>query len=166
MMPTINNSFLADFSIPLFREAQPLHWVGPIPNNPVGITNFTNIEQWRLHVASLQFQGFAPEPIRAKHEHVLRILFLAWMDVAVIKTAEMALLATLEAAIKMRYPKMGRTTTLEGALKHLIEHGRVTDSDLPVVRQSGGAVVKNLLLWIGAAYRSDVRRNGRRFRPR
>ena len=143
-MPRINNSFLADFSIPLVRKTQPLQWVGPIQNNPVGITYFTNIEQWRLYVVSLQFKGVAPEQIRAKHEHVLRVLFLSWLDAAVIKTAEMAVLATLEAAIKMRYPET-EIPTLEKALKHLIKHSKVTDNDLPVVRQSGGTVVKNLL---------------------
>ena len=143
-MSGFNESFLADFAIPLFRDSQPLQWVGPIPGNPVDITQFTCMEQWRLHVHGLQLRGDAPKIIRSKHEHMLRVLFLAWMDAAVIKLAELAALAALEGAIKARYPKQ-RFKGLEAALKHLVEHGGVTDDALPVFQQSGGVMVQNLL---------------------
>ena len=128
-MSEFNESFLADLAVPLFRESQPLQWVGAVPGNPVSITQFTSMEKWRLHVHGLQLRWDAPEIIRNQHEHMLRVLFLAWMDAVVIKLAELAALATLEGAIKARYPKQ-RFNGLEAALKHLVEDGGVSDEVL------------------------------------
>lgn len=75
---------------------------------------------------------------------MLRVLYLAWLDDSVIKLAELAALANLEAAIKARY-RLKATDMLESALRHLVNEIGVVDSDLRVVRECGGSVVVNLL---------------------
>jgi len=113
---------LLNFSIPLFRDASPLQIAGPTLDNPATIFQFTNIEDWRQHVRGLRLRGDIPEIFRRKHDHVLQVLFLAWLDSAVIKLAELGALATLEAAIKGRYTDQ-EFRGLEQALEHLLDTG-------------------------------------------
>lgn len=134
---------LSDFSLPITRESNPLLLPGPIPGNPLALRQFSNIEQWRQYVLGLQLQGQPPQAIRSNYERMLRVLFLAWLDASVVKLAELAALASLEAAIGRRYDKKFRG--LETALKYLIEEVGVTDADLHTFRESGGSVVGNLL---------------------
>jgi hypothetical protein len=47
---------------------------------------------------------------------MLRVLYLAWLDDSVIKLAELAALANLEAAIKARH-RLKATDMLESALR-------------------------------------------------
>jgi hypothetical protein len=136
-------NLLSDFSLPITRESNPLLLPGPVPGNPVAMRQFTNIEQWRQYVLGLQLQGKPLQAIRSNYERMLRVLFLAWLDVSVVKLAELAALASLEVAIGRRYDKKFRG--LETALKYLIEEIGVTDADLRTFRESGGSVVSNLL---------------------
>lgn len=50
------------------------------------------------------------------YARMLRALYLAWLDDSVIKLAELAALANLEAAIKARY-RLKATDMLESALR-------------------------------------------------
>lgn len=87
--------------------------------------------------------GEPPEAIARGYARALRVLYLAWLDASVIKLAELAVLASLESAIAIRYHK--RFKGLETALAYLIQHGGVNDANLRVVRECGGSVVANLL---------------------
>ncbi|HEX7326598.1 MAG TPA: hypothetical protein VF292_14810 [Rhodanobacteraceae bacterium] len=116
---------------------------GPVPGNPAAIRGFTELTQWRRFVLDLQLSGRPPDAILQAHERVLRVLYLAWFDGAVIKFAELGALACLEAAISSRYPQKFRG--LEQALKYLIPQSGVTDANLRVVRECGGAAIANLV---------------------
>lgn len=128
---------------PLSRKGDPLHWWGPVPGNPVAPRQFIRLEDWREYVTTLCPSGEPPEVIARGYVRTLQVLYLAWLDAPVIKLAELAALANLESAIVVRYQK--RFRGLEAALKHLVEHGGVTDADFRMVRECGGAVVANLL---------------------
>jgi len=128
---------------PLSREADPLQWWGPVPGNPVVPRQFTRLEDWRAFVTDLCPLGEPPEIIAHGYARTLRVLYLAWLDGSVIKLAELAALANLESTIVIRYHK--RFRGLEAALKHLVEQGGVTDTDLRMVRECGRPVLANLL---------------------
>ncbi len=136
---------LFDFSVPLFRDNNPLQIVGPGPGNPTMIREFRDLASWRDHVLGLRLRGGAPTIFQQKHDRVLQLLFLAWMEPSIIKLAELGALATLEATIKARYPEAGKSWSFSKLLDHLVKQGNLVDSDLPVSRESGCAVVSNLL---------------------
>jgi hypothetical protein len=132
-----------EFSSDANRGAGPLLLPGPIPGNPVALRTFSDIEQWRGFVLGLQLEGHPPDLIHHSYERMLRVLYLAWLDASIIKLAELAALACLEASIKSRYNE--KFSGLEAALKYLVGKGGVTDRALRSVQISGGAVVQNLL---------------------
>lgn len=144
MLEHEDDLFLSNFSIPLFRDASPLEIIGPTRGNPTTFFQFTNIEDWRHHVRGLRLRGDIPEIFRGKHDHVLQVLFLAWLDSAVIKLAELGALAVLEAIIKGRYPKQ-KFKGLAHALEYLVKYGGVTDEALPIYQETGVCAVQNLL---------------------
>lgn len=126
------------------RGGDPLLLVGPTPGNPAELQPFTNVEQWRQHILALRLSGTPPEAIKRNHDRMLRVLFLAWLDASLIKLAELAALANLEAASKTRY-QLKAAGGLEAALRHLVDQIGVTDADLRLVRECGGTVVSRLL---------------------
>lgn len=132
-----------DFSSAVILEAGPLLLPGPIQGNPVALRAFSDIEQWREFVLGLQLRGSPPDVVRYNNERMLRVLYLSWLDASIIKLAELAALANLEAAINRRYSKKFRG--LEAALRYLVKKGGVTDEALVTVQISGGAIVSNLL---------------------
>ncbi|HEX5412669.1 MAG TPA: hypothetical protein VFZ27_12540 [Terriglobia bacterium] len=145
MFESKDEPLLLDFSIPLFRDSEPLQIVGPVPGNPAAIRQFTNLADWRSYVLGLQLRGSTPKVFRRKHNHVLRTLFLAWLDANVIKLAELGGLAMLEGAIRARYPEIKinkKQPGLECALTHLVEHGGLNDDAL---RETGARVSHNIL---------------------
>ncbi len=135
---------LLDFSIPLFRDSDPLVIQSPVPGQPTAILQFTNLADWRRHVLGLRLRGATPPIFRRKHDQALQLLFMAWLDVTVIKLAELGALATFEGACKARYPNQ-EFRGLENALKYLIEHEGLVDEAFRVYRETGGAIVQNLL---------------------
>jgi hypothetical protein len=132
-----------DFLSAVIHEAGPMLLPGPISGNAVALRTFSDIEQWRGFVLGLQLQGSPPDIVQHNYERMLRVLYLAWFDASIVKLAELAALANLEAAIKNRYSK--KFKGLEASLRHLIEKGGVTDGALRSVHISGGAIVGNLL---------------------
>jgi hypothetical protein len=134
---------LSDLSFPIVRGSDPLVLVGPVPGNPAAVLQFTNIEQWRQRVLTLRLLGNSSATIRRNYEHMLRVLFLVWFDGSIIKLAELAALASLEAAIKQRYEL--KLNGLEASLEHLVNKIGVRDADLRVIRECGGTVVSRLL---------------------
>jgi hypothetical protein len=147
---------LSNFSIPLFRDANPLQIISPKRGNPTAIFQFTNIEDWRQYVRGLRPRSDIPEIFRRKHDHVLQILFLAWLDSTVIKLAELGALATLEAIIKGRYPKQ-KFKGLAHALEYLVKCAGVTDEALPIYQETGVHVVQNILGSIKACQDKDCK---------
>lgn len=128
---------------PLLRENDPLRWIGPVSHDPVAVREFTRLDDWRAYVLDLCPLSEPPELIARGYARTMRLLYLAWLDAAVIKLAELVALAALESAIQYRYSK--RFRGLEAALRYLIQYGGVTDGDLRVVRDCGGSVVANLV---------------------
>jgi hypothetical protein len=136
---------LLDFSIPIFRDTEPLQIVGPVPGNLAAIREFTNLADWRSYVLGLQLRGSVPRAFRRQHNRVLQTLFFAWLNADVIKLAELGALATLEGAIKARYPeikKKKKNPGLEDALTYLVKHGGLNDEAL---RETGACVSQNIL---------------------
>jgi len=127
------------------RLGNPLLLPGPVPGNPVAMRQFTTIAQWDAYLKTLRLSGTPPGLLQRDYEHMLRVLALAWWEAPVIKLAELAALARLETAITLRYPGK-KFRGLESAMQHLIQSNNVSNSDLRTYRESGGAIVENLLL--------------------
>lgn len=98
---------LSKFSFPLFPDNEPLQIVVPAPGNPTMIREFRHLASWRGHVLGLRLRGDAPLILQQKHDRVLQLLFLAWIDPNIVKFAELCALATLEATVSARYPEAG-----------------------------------------------------------
>lgn len=76
---------------------------GPGRSN-VYFMDFKHISEWREYLFSLQIESNRVPDFLAKMYHdSLRILFLAWVETAVIQMAEFQALRTLEAALRGVY---------------------------------------------------------------
>jgi hypothetical protein len=154
---TSEHSLLLDFSFPLFRDTKPLTVIGPTSGSPASIRQFTELSDWRQHVQGLSLRGNVPVEFRQKYDRALRLLFMAWLDETVIKIAELAALATLEGAIKMKFQKeQFKGKGLAAALKHLLENTDISDADLPIWKETGGAVIDNI--WVDGKDKSKKSR--------
>lgn len=148
---------LTDFCVPLFRDSGPLQIVGPVSGNPAAIRQFTELADWRNYVLGLRLRGSVPKLFRHSHNQALRALFLAWIDCGMIQLAELWALATLEGAIKARYPEIkqrAKPCGLENALQHLVNQGGLTDEAL---RESGARVLQNVLKGGNGSSLSEIR---------
>jgi len=162
MFDLADEPLLLDFSIPIFRDGEPLQIVGPVPGNPAAIREFNNLADWRSYVLGLQLRGSVPKAFRRYHNQALRALFFAWLDDGVIQVAELWALATLEGTIKARYPEMKERAKEEGikfpgleyALRYLVNQGGLTDEAL---RESGARVLQNVLKDGNGSSLSDIR---------
>ena len=162
MFESKDEPLLLDFSVPMFRDSEPLQIVGPVPGNPAAIREFTNLADWRSYVLGLQLRGSVPKAFRRYHNQTLRALFLAWLDGGVIQLAELWALATLEGAIKTRYPRINERAKEEGikvpgleyALRYLVNQGGLTDEAL---RESGARVLQNVLKGGNGSSLSEIR---------
>lgn len=144
MSETEDTPLLLDFSIPLFRDSNPLQIFIPASGlQRVTIRQFTDLAEWRRHVLDLRaFRSTAPAVFRHKHDQALRLLFLTWLDDSVIKFAELGALVVLEGVINARYPDQ-KFHGLACGLAHMINRG-LTDEAFQSYRENGLGVVQNL----------------------
>ncbi len=145
MFDLADEPLLLDFSIPIFRDSDPLQIAAFEPGNPVPVRQFTDLGDWRNHVLKLRLSSAVLKAIRDKHDQVLRTLFMAWFHPDVVKLAELGALAVLERGIRMRYSTRKFKAGLTFPLRYLLECGGVRDEDLRTYPGAGVGVVQNLL---------------------
>ncbi len=153
---------LPHFDLPL-RE-HPLVLIWPAPGNPVAMLQFDRLEEWRAFVESMSLDPRIPDVVRLKFERAQKLFLLGWLDLDLLKGAELVALTALELALVDRFAgivppnsrkKIVRSSpaammqlppnySLKKLLRHLIDEEGLTDADLPMIVRCGGSAI-NLL---------------------
>lgn len=82
----------------------------------------------------------------------MRLYFLSWFDMDIIKAGELTALAALELALKDIYmnaykdknPRKQIHAFLKQGLEYMVKHDELVDEKLPIFQKYGGPVVSNL----------------------
>lgn len=138
-MPDYDHIRLEDRAVPLL-----LPW--PLLANPGGFIEITRADDWRAIVDGLVINPLIPEIVRAKFERALTLYLLGWLDLGLIKAAELAALVALELAVMDRYGgKISkRKRSFATLLKYMVEVDGLTDAQLPVMVRCGGKAIGQL----------------------
>jgi hypothetical protein len=129
---------------PHFRKDDPLIIPWPVPNNPGGFLSFDTLVQWQVFIESLQLRRIVPRIITEKFSRALKLYYLGWIDLDVIKAGELAAMAALELSLRDRYggrfaPK--ETVTFPKLINFMVKDDGLTDSALPVIQRCGGTAI-------------------------
>jgi hypothetical protein len=139
----------------------PLHLVWPATGNPGAILQFDDSEAWRNFVLSLSLDSRIPDIARLKFERAQKLFLLGWLDLDLLKGAELVALTTLELALRDRFgsvvpPIKGRKIdpsspealmaspprySFRALLRHLVEKDWLTDDQIPMVVRCGGTAI-------------------------
>jgi len=153
---------LPHFELP--PRAQPLVLIWPDDGNPVACWTFAEPAEWRTFVARLSLDPRIPDITRLKFERAQKLFLLGWMDIDLMKGAELVALTALELALKdclghvvSRIPgkKINPSSpeamitqptrySFKALLKHLVEEEGLTDAHLPMIARCGGTAIGQL----------------------
>lgn len=149
------------YDLPSLPEPMVLIW--PAPGNPIAFWRFSNPDEWRAFVASLSLDPRIPDIVRLKFERAQKLFFLGWIDMDLIKGAELVALTTLELALKDRFghvvprlptkkvdPSSPEAMTqpirysFKALLRHLVDKEGLTDAQIPMIARCGGTAIGQL----------------------
>lgn len=146
-------------------RASPFQLVWPAPGNPVAIWQFGHPDDWRAFVLSLSLDPRIPDITRLKFERAQKLFLLGWLDVDLLKGAELVALTTLELALRDRFgsvvppirrkkfdPSSSEALTaspprysFKALLRHLVDHEGLTDAQIPMIARGGGTAIGQLI---------------------
>lgn len=166
---------LPHFDLP--PRAEPLVLIWPGDGNPAAFWTFAEPAEWRNFVVRLSLDPRIPDITRLKFQRAQKLFLLGWLDVDLMKGAELVALTALELALKdcfghvvQRIPgkKIDPSSpeamvaqpirySFKALLKQLVVGEGLTDAQLPMIARCGGTAIGQLT---GATSPSlDERRN-------
>jgi hypothetical protein len=127
------------------REA-PLLLPWPLPGNPGGFIEIAKADDWRTLVGSLGIDPRIPDIVRAKFDRAQTLYLLGWLDLGLVKAAELAALIALELAVMDRYGgKVSKNKrSFATLLKFMVDSDGLTDAQIPMVVRCGGKAIGQL----------------------
>lgn len=145
-------------------RAEPLVLVWPDDGNPVAFWTFAEPAEWRNFVSRLSLDPRIPDITRLKFERAQKLFLLGWLDVDLMKGAELVALTALELALKDCFghvvprlsgkkidPSSPEATiaqpirySFKALLKHLVVVEGLTDAQLPMIARCGGTAIGQL----------------------
>lgn len=130
---------LEDRAVPLL-----LPW--PLPGNPGGFIEIAKADDWRALVNDLGVDPRIPDIVRAKFKRAQTLYLLGWLDLGLVKAAELAALIALELAVMDRYGgKVSKGKRgFAALLKYMVESDGLTDAQIPMIVRCGGNAVGQL----------------------
>lgn len=153
---------LPNFELPLRTEPLVLIW--PDDGNPVAFWRFVTPEEWRTFVSRLSLDPRIPDITRLKFERAQKLFLLGWLDVDLMKGAELVALTALELALKdcfghvvpripgkkvdLSWPEAMMAQPIrysfKALLKHLVVGEGLTDAQIPMIKRGGGTAIGQL----------------------
>lgn len=140
----IGDAFLDITLIQGIRRDGPLVLPWPRPGNSGGMLAISSASEWREFVLSLSLHPHIPKIVSAKYRRAQMLYFLAWLYFDLIKAGELVALTTLELALKDRYGNSVRNKRGDMRFADLLRYLEVdglTDSQIPMVKRSGGSAI-------------------------
>ncbi|WP_157220459.1 hypothetical protein [Flavisphingomonas formosensis] len=127
-------------------RAAPLLLPWPLPGNPGGFIEITKADDWRELVGGLSIDPRIPDSVRAKFDRAQTLYLLGWLDLGLVKAAELAALIALELAVMDRYGgKVSKSKrSFAALLKYMVDSDGLTDAQIPMVVRCGGAAIGQL----------------------
>lgn len=138
-MPSALADELAALVLP--QRAEPLIVPWPAPGAPCAFLTFGCLDEWRAFVRALDLDPHIPLIVRAKFHRALKLLYLAWIDIDLVKAAELIAMTVLELALTDRFGGPGRPPAFGSMLKLLVEREGLTDADIPMIVRCGGSAI-------------------------
>ncbi|PZR72151.1 MAG: hypothetical protein DI537_47710, partial [Stutzerimonas stutzeri] len=150
---------LPHFELP--PRTEPLVLIWPDDGNPAAFWTFAEPADWRSFVSHLSLDPRIPDITRLKFERAQKLFLLGWLDVDLMKGAELVALTALELALKdcfgnvvPRIPgkKINPSSpeammaqpirySFKALLKHLVVGEGLTDAQLPIIARCGGTAI-------------------------
>lgn len=136
----------------------------PAPGNPVAFWHFNTPDEWRRFVNTLSLDPRIPDIVHLKFERARKLFLLGWIDIDLIKGAELVALTALELALKDCFghvaprlptkkvdpssPEAMMTQPIrysfKALLRHLVDKEGLTDAQIPVIARCGGTAIGQL----------------------
>ncbi|WP_318764557.1 hypothetical protein [Agrobacterium fabrum] len=129
----------------------------PVAGNPGGILNFSEYPEWRAMFLSFTLHTAVPRIVTTKFTRALKLHLLAWIDADLLKAGELVGWTALELALsdvykgvilnhrQLKAAQLGSTfskkVTLAEMLRYMVTDDGLTDSQIGLVRRSGGSVI-------------------------
>jgi len=153
---------IPEYDLP--ARAAPLTLVWPRPGNPVAMLEFGDVADWHGFVETLSLDPRIPDIVRLKYERAQKLFLLSWLDLDLLKGAELVALTALELALKDRYGAIVppiRTKKVDPSspaammaaaprhsfkalLRHMVEGDQLTDAQIPMIVRCGGTAIGQL----------------------
>lgn len=130
----------------LADRATPLLLPWPLPGNPGGFIEIAKADDWRALVGGLGIDPRIPDIVRAKFDRAHTLYLLGWLDLGLVKAAELAALIALELAMMDRYGgKVSKGKRgFAALLKYMVESDSLTDAQIPMIVRCGGTAIGQL----------------------
>lgn len=148
--------------LPLRQEPLVLLW--PMPRQPVAVLRFITADEWRAFVEKLALDARIPDMVRLKFGRAHKLFLLGWIDVDLIKGAELVALTALELALRDRFGPVVTTAKSQKAgrippspvvnervrypfaelLRQLVKKQGLTDAEIPQIARCGGTAIGRL----------------------
>lgn len=133
----------------------------PMPKKPDAFVSFATFGEWRAFVEQYGLRQGIPLIVANKFERAQKLLLLAWLDVDLIKAAELTAFTSLELALRDRYGPQTKEAYGNIAFAHLLkympEHDGLTDHDVPMNQRCQGGKVVDLLTGERGLDLADIR---------
>jgi hypothetical protein len=138
-MHNTDHIILEDRAVPLL-----LPW--PLPGNPGGFVEIAKVDDWRAVVGGLGIDPRIPATVRAKFDRAQTLYLLGWLDLGLLKAAELAALIALELAVMDRYGgKVSKSKrSFAALLKFMVDSDGLTDAQIPMIVRCGGKAIGQL----------------------
>ena len=134
-----------------------------------GFVSFARYDDWEQFVQGLGLRGHIPQIVAAKFLRAQKILLLGWVDIDLVKAAELVSLTALELALTDRYAPQARkaygNATFAHLLRYLPEHDGLTDDKLMMNQRCQGGEVIGLLTGDRSPSLAGIRNEGAHGNP-
>jgi hypothetical protein len=138
-MNTAEHIFLEDRVVPLL-----LPW--PLAGNPGGFIEIAKADDWRALIGAIGIDRRIPDIVHAKFDRAQTLYLLGWIDLGLVKAAELAALIALELAVMDRYGgKVSKSKrSFAALLKYMVQSDGLTDAQIPMIARCGGKAIGQL----------------------
>lgn len=138
-MRNTDHIILEDRAVPLL-----LPW--PLLGDPGGFIEVAKADDWRALVGGLGIDPRIPDIVRAKFHRAQTLYLVGWLDLGLVKVAELAALIALELAVLDRYGgKVSKNKrSFAVLLKYMVDSDGLTDAQIPMIVRCGGKVIGQL----------------------
>lgn len=135
-----------------------------MPGNIGGVISFKDFSGWEAFVEKMGLRDGIPQIVSAKYLRAQKLLLLSWIDIDIIKAAELVALTALELAVRDRYGQQTKTAYGNMSFAHLLRYmpayDGLSDDKIPMYHRCGGGAYVGLLTGETDPSLADMRNEG------